>query len=241
MSMSAQAKVLRALQENKITRVGGDKEISVNVRIVAATNKDILKMVSEHKFREDLYHRLAVILMHVPSLDERKDDIPLLSEIFVSEICDDYSVKPKVIEPDAINELVKLDWSGNIRELHNVIERLVILSDEKITGDDVRTFVVPKNAANAHLRNGANGTNGAANGTVVGEVARNNGFNFEEFSKFQTFKDHMEKSFLEHKLQKNNWNVSKTAEEIDIQRSHLYNKIEKYDLKRVKEMSKAET
>ncbi len=247
MSMSAQAKVLRALQENKITRVGGDKEIAVNVRIVAATNKDILKMISEHKFREDLYHRLAVILMHVPSLDERKDDIPLLSEIFVSEICDDYSVKPKAIEPDAIKELMNLDWSGNIRELHNVIERLVILSDEKITGEDVRMFVVPKNAAQAHKMNGmnggANGTNGAANAAVVGEVARTNEtpMAFEKFSKFQEFKDHMEKSFLEHKLQKNNWNVSKTAEEIDIQRSHLYNKIEKYDLKRIKEMSKAET
>ncbi len=213
MSLPAQAKVLRALQENRITRVGGDKEIAVNVRIVAATNKDLTKMIREHKFREDLYHRIAVILMHVPSLDERKEDIPLLAEIFTGEICTEYAVKPKTITKKALNELKALPWSGNIRELHNVIERLVILSDEQITDTDVHAYVKPGNRSSSDKT-----------GTM----------DFERYSKFQEFKDYAEKSFLEHKLKKNSWNVSKTAEEVDIQRSHLYSKMEKYNLKREK-------
>lgn len=141
MSLSAQAKVLRALQENRIVRVGGDKEISVNVRVVAATNKNLRAEISKGKFREDLYHRLAVILIRVPSLDERREDIPLLVQHFNAMVCKEYGIKAKDVEPGAIKELQKLPWTGNIRELRNVVERLVILSEDKIMKDHVREFV----------------------------------------------------------------------------------------------------
>jgi DNA-binding NtrC family response regulator len=144
MSLSAQAKVLRALQEGKITRVGADKDINVDVRVVAATNKDLLKEVEEKNFRLDLYHRLSVIMIHVPSLNERREDIPLLVSNFLEEICEDYGVAPKDIQPDALSALRDYNWTGNIRELRNVVERLVILSGKSITLDDVKTYVLPK-------------------------------------------------------------------------------------------------
>lgn len=144
MSLSAQAKVLRALQEGKITRVGGDKEINVDVRVIAATNKDLLKEVEAKNFRLDLYHRLSVILIHVPSLNERRDDIPLLVNRFLQDICTDYGVAKKAIEPDAIKLLQDYNWTGNIRELRNVVERLVILSGKSITKEDVTSYVLPK-------------------------------------------------------------------------------------------------
>ena len=141
MSLSAQAKVLRALQESRIVRVGGDKEISVDVRVIAATNKDLRAEISKGKFREDLYHRLAVILIKVPNLSERINDIPLLAHHFNKMICLEYGIQEKSIQPSAIKELQKLPWTGNIRELRNVMERLVILSDEEITKDHVKVFV----------------------------------------------------------------------------------------------------
>jgi DNA-binding NtrC family response regulator len=208
MSLSAQAKVLRALQENRIARVGGDKDIIVDVRVVAATNKDLLKEIEEGRFRMDLYHRLSVIIIHVPTLNERADDIPVLAEKFVKEICEDYGVSKKVITPKALEELKNMKWKGNIRELRNVIERLIILTDLKITDEDVKLFVT-----NIHAKN------------TPTDI-------FEQFDKFQDFKEHMERLFIEHMLKKYNWNVSKTAEVLDIQRSHLYNKIEKFDLRR---------
>jgi two-component system nitrogen regulation response regulator NtrX len=140
MSLSAQAKVLRALQENKITRVGGEKEISVFPRVVAATNKDLKKEIEKGNFREDLYHRLSVIVIEVPSLNERVSDIPLLAESFLKEICQDYGMPLKAFSPEALKELQKINWTGNIRELRNVVERLIILSDKKITDKDVKTF-----------------------------------------------------------------------------------------------------
>lgn len=141
MSLSAQAKVLRALQEGKITRVGGDKEISVDVRVVAATNKDLLKEVEEKNFRLDLYHRLGVILIHVPSLNERRDDIPLLVEKFLDDIAVEYGQAKKGIDKKALETLKSHDWTGNIRELRNVVERLVILSGKEITAADVSAYV----------------------------------------------------------------------------------------------------
>jgi len=141
MSLSAQAKVLRSLQENKITRVGGDKDISVNVRVFAATNKDLKAQIAKNEFREDLYHRLSVILIHVPSLNERKDDIPLLAAHFLSQVCTDQGLPEKSISKKAIAELQKLNWTGNIRELRNVIERLVILGGDEISDKDVKAFV----------------------------------------------------------------------------------------------------
>jgi len=144
MSLNAQAKVLRALQEGKITRVGADKDINVDVRVIAATNKDLLKEVEEKRFRLDLYHRLSVILIHVPSLNERKDDIPLLVERFLADICNEYGVAKKGIDEDAIKLLQEYNWTGNIRELRNVVERLIILSGKTISSEDVKAYVVPK-------------------------------------------------------------------------------------------------
>ena len=144
MSLNAQAKVLRALQEGKITRVGADKDINVDVRVIAATNKDLLKEVEEKRFRLDLYHRLSVIIIHVPSLNERKDDIPLLVDRFLSDICSEYGVAKKSIDDDALKLLQDYNWTGNIRELRNVVERLIILSGKTISTEDVRSYVVPK-------------------------------------------------------------------------------------------------
>ena len=141
MSLSAQAKVLRALQESKITRVGGDKEIKVDVRVVAATNKDLRIEIKKGRFREDLYHRLAVIIIQVPALNERKEDIPLLVNHFLQNICDEYGCPKKKIDAAALKELQKINWTGNIRELRNVVERLIILSKEAISKTDVITYV----------------------------------------------------------------------------------------------------
>jgi len=141
MSLSAQAKVLRALQEGKITRVGGEKEISVDVRVIAATNKDLLKEVTEKNFRLDLYHRLSVILIHVPSLNHRRDDIPLLVEKFLTDIAEEYGQSKKSIHLKAMEALQKHDWTGNIRELRNVVERLIILSGKEIVVGDIDAYV----------------------------------------------------------------------------------------------------
>ncbi|WP_411275249.1 sigma-54-dependent transcriptional regulator [Daejeonella sp.] len=215
MSLSAQAKVLRALQENKVTRVGGEKEIDVDVRVIAATNKDLQKEIEAGNFRMDLYHRLSVILIHVPHLTERKDDIPLIAQNFCTEICDDYGMPVKTINEAAMEALQAMPWTGNIRELRNMIERLIILSDKVITDRDVRTFANPSSAAPV-LENGEAGAS----------------TNFDKFTNFQEYKDFAERDYIKYKLEKNNWNVSKTADDIDIQRSHLYSKIEKYGLKR---------
>jgi DNA-binding NtrC family response regulator len=142
MSLDAQAKMLRALQEGKITRVGGDNEIKINVRVIAATNKDLLKEVEQKKFRIDLYHRLGVILMHVPSLNNRKEDIPLLTEHFLYHIALEYNQPTKTIEPDAMQLLTKHNWTGNIRELKNAVERLIILADNVITKKDIETYIL---------------------------------------------------------------------------------------------------
>lgn len=140
MSLSAQSKVLRALQENKITRVGGEKEIEVNVRIIAATNKNLQQEIAENRFREDLYHRLSVILITVPPLNERKEDIPILADYFIKQICEEYGISPKNIQKEAIEEMKKREWTGNIRELKNIIERLIILSKKEIIKEDMINF-----------------------------------------------------------------------------------------------------
>lgn len=143
MSLSAQAKVLRALQENIITRVGGDKAIKVDVRVVAATNKNLSEEIENGRFREDLYHRLSVILIHVPDLNDRVEDIPLLADHFVKQICAEYGMPLKKLNTAAIAELQKIRWTGNIREFRNVIERLIILCDKEITATDIITFAAP--------------------------------------------------------------------------------------------------
>lgn len=148
MSLSAQAKVLRALQENKITRVGGEKEISVDVRIIAATNKNLQLEIEKGNFREDLYHRLSVILIHVPSLNDRSDDIPALAMHFLELICSDYGIPLKQISKEALNLLQQMNWSGNIREFRNVIERLIILTDKEISKNDVELYALPNKKNN---------------------------------------------------------------------------------------------
>jgi DNA-binding NtrC family response regulator len=208
MSMAAQSKVLRAIQEGKITRVGGDKEIKVDVRIVAATNKNLLQEIEESNFRMDLYHRLSVILIHVPKLNDRVDDIPLIANSFLGEICAENGLALKEFTPDAFEALKEVNWTGNIRELRNVIERLVILTGDAITGDDVYIY-----------------SNPAQRGSDPFGVV-------DSYQKLQEFRDWAEKVFIERKLIGNGWNVAKTAQEIDIQRSHLYNKITKYELSR---------
>ncbi|HAL83372.1 MAG TPA: Fis family transcriptional regulator [Mucilaginibacter sp.] len=214
MSQSTQAKVLRALQENKITRVGGEKEIEVDVRVVAATNKDLLKEIENGNFRLDLYHRLSVILIHVPPLTDRKDDIALLTQNFLDEICNDYGMPVKKISDAALEALKLLPWTGNIRELRNMVERLIILSDRTITDADVRAFANPSSPS------------AAGNGNSPAQT------DYDRFANFQEYKDFAEREYIKFKLEKNSWNVSKTADDIDIQRSHLYSKIEKFGLKR---------
>ena len=140
MSLSAQAKVLRALQENKIVRVGGEKEIKINVRILAATNKDLRKEIAQGNFREDLYHRLNVIPIYVPALAERREDIPLLAEKFLKDIADEYGDQPKTFKEDALEHLKSLPWTGNVRELRNVVERLVIMCGQEIAIDEVKLY-----------------------------------------------------------------------------------------------------
>ncbi|WP_299284881.1 sigma-54 dependent transcriptional regulator [uncultured Mucilaginibacter sp.] len=214
MSLSAQAKVLRALQESKITRVGGEKEIDVDVRVVAATNKDLLKEIEAGNFRMDLYHRLSVILIHVPPLSDRRDDIPLLTKSFLEEVCTDYGMPVKKVSDAGMEALKALPWTGNIRELRNMIERLIILSDKTITDLDVKAFANPSAPV------------------TVGHQAISAQPDFDNFKSFQEYKDFAEREYIKFKLEKNGWNVSKTADDIDIQRSHLYSKIEKFGLKR---------
>ncbi len=208
MSLSAQAKVLRALQENKITKVGGDKEEKVDVRVVAATNKDLLKEVEENRFRMDLYHRLSVILIHVPSLNDRKDDIPVLADHFLNEICGDYGIPVKKIENDALESLQSRNWTGNVRELRNVVERLVIMSEKTITKQDVIDYSGPSTKA------------------------ENKGIDFDKFANLQQLNDYVERSFIENKLDKNSWNTSKTADDIGMSKKALEEKLESLGLKK---------
>ena len=142
MSLSAQAKVLRALQENKISRVGSDKDIKVDVRVVAATNKDLSKEISKGRFREDLYHRLAVILIDVPALNDRRDDIPELIEFFSKQIAEEQGTAIKIFSPQAIKMLQEYDWTGNIREFRNVVERLIILGEKEVSANDIKLFAI---------------------------------------------------------------------------------------------------
>ena len=142
MSLAAQAKVLRVLQEKKLSRVGSDKDITVDVRVLAATNKNLKEEIAKNRFREDLYHRLSVIVINVPTLDERKDDIPLLVEHFIGQICAETGMQQREIDPDAMKLLVEKSWTGNIRELRNVVERLLILSGSRITAEDVKAYVL---------------------------------------------------------------------------------------------------
>jgi len=206
MSLSAQAKVLRALQESKITRVGGDKELTVDVRVVAATNKNLMKAIDRGEFRMDLYHRLSVMVMHLPSLNERSDDIPMLVDHFIEAICDNYGKPAPKITKAGYNALKTTDWTGNIRELRNVVERLVILCPEKIDGKDVEEY--------------ANKSTGQANLINV----------FKQFDDFEGFQSDMEMRFLQYNLEKYEWNTGKTAKQLSMKEDDLKLLIKRFNL-----------
>ncbi len=211
MSMDAQAKVLRALQENKIVRVGGTKAIPVDVRVLAATNKNLQDEIRAGNFREDLYHRVNVIPIHVPPIRERKEDITLIAKWYLEKLGkNDILFSGKKFTAEALVELKNHSWSGNVRELQNVIERMALLTEgSEIEKSDINRF-------------------------VSGEIERKEVLNemVNRSTSFQEFKEEAEKYFLLRKLEDNNWNVSQTAEEIDIQRSHIYNKMKKYNIER---------
>lgn len=205
MSLSAQAKVLRALQENTITKVGGEKDIKVNVRIVAATNKDLQKEIEAGRFRMDLYHRLSVIEIKVPSLNDRKDDIPLIAKYFLQEICNEYAMPEKEIEDDALELLKARNWTGNIRELRNIVERLIIMSGKTITSADVKDYV---------------NTFSVSTG----------GIDFNKFDSLDQFTDYMKRMFIENFLEKEHWQISKTAERLHVSKDDLNELMTNYGL-----------
>jgi DNA-binding NtrC family response regulator len=207
MSPQAQAKVLRAIEDGKIERVGGGKKIDVDVRIISATNKELLEEISREHFREDLYHRLNVIPINVPPLRERKEDILILAEAFSQQITKRYKKLPVKFLDDAIKLLQEMSWSGNVRELRNIIERIIIIIDKReITKSDIELLLKPGQATMDDI--------------------------IDESNSFQEFKEKAERAFILKQLNENNWNISKTAELLDIQRSHLYNKMKKYGIEK---------
>jgi two-component system, NtrC family, nitrogen regulation response regulator NtrX len=207
MSLAAQAKVLRALEEGKVERVGGSKTIAVDVRVIAATNKNLPEEIKKGTFREDLYHRLNVIPISVPPLRDRKEDIPILVNAFVEETCARNGIAPKKITPRAMESFKSQDWRGNVRELRNIVERLIIMSPgAAIDMADLELLSFsPKETVD----------------TIV-----------QSSESFQDFKERAEVMFIKHQLKLHNWNVSKTAEVMEMERSHLYTKIKKYGLER---------
>ncbi|MGY8778913.1 MAG: sigma-54-dependent transcriptional regulator [Longimicrobiales bacterium] len=209
MSRDAQAKVLRALEQGVITRVGGSKAIQVDVRVIAATNKELERQIDEGDFREDLYYRLNVVPIHVPPLRERRDDIPMLIQHFTDIMTLREGMSPRSFETAAIDRLQALSWPGNVRELRNTVERLLILS----TGDSVRSEDVELLAAGR-----------SAGGGVGGELLSTDNFS--------DFKEGAERAYILQKLRENDWNVAETARRIDMPRSNLYKKIERYGLVR---------
>jgi two-component system, NtrC family, nitrogen regulation response regulator NtrX len=207
MSLQAQAKVLRAIEEGKIERVGGNSKIEVNVRIISATNKNLLEEINKGNFREDLFHRLNVIPIYIPALRERRDDIPMLIEHFSKIICEKNKFPQKTYTEAALKTLQSLQWKGNVRELRNVVERIVIMiSKTEINEKDVSIFIQSASSNNDDLLNISNS--------------------------FQEFKEKAEKAFIIKQLNANNWNISKTADVLGIQRSHLYNKLKKYEIEK---------
>jgi len=208
MSLTAQSKVLRALELGEVARVGGARTIRVDVRVLAATNKNIQKEVREGNFREDLFYRLNVVPMEVPSLQERKDDVPLLARHFMERYCRENGIPLRSLSREVLDRLTDHSWPGNVRELRNTIERIAILADS----DTIRLEDLPPL--------GVGGVDRAGEDFDTGNAT------------FQEFKDHAEKMYLQRKLDENNWSVARTARELGMQRSNIYKKIEKYDLRR---------
>ena len=209
MSLQAQAKVLRAIEDGKIERVGGGKKIEVDVRLIAATNKNLQTEIEKENFREDLFHRLNVIPIHIPPLRERVEDIPILVEHFSSDITAKHKKRPTKFSNDAIRVLQNQHWSGNVRELRNIVERIIIIVDKiEITANDIDFLFM--------------GTQSSVDNLI------------DTSNSFQEFKERAERAFILKQLRDNDWNISKTAEILDIQRSHLYNKMKKYEIEKDK-------
>ncbi|MCC6774080.1 MAG: sigma-54-dependent Fis family transcriptional regulator [Gemmatimonadaceae bacterium] len=209
MSPSAQAKVLRVLQDGEITRIGGSKRIQVDVRVLAATNKDLQEEIAAGRFREDLFYRLNVVPLHVPPLRERRDDIPLLAQYFSDQLSRREGAPVRELDASAVEALTQMEWHGNVRELRNTIERLLILaSGPRVTSADVARLTGARHADSASL------------GSLL------------DIATFEAFKDAAERAFLLHKLREFEWNVSETARALDMPRSNLYKKIERYSLER---------
>src|SRR5437764_3988432 len=209
MSLAAQAKVLRVLQDNVITRIGGAKPISVDVRVIAATNKTLENEIAAGKFREDLYYRLNVVPIHVPPIRERREDIPMLAQYFASTLSAREGIPPRSFTPDALERLSSLDWPGNVRELRNTVERLLILAPEsQISARDIDRLAGQRALDDAGLAT------------------------LTQCRTFEEFKDAAERAFLLNKLREFDWNVSETARAVEMPRSNLYKKIERYSLSR---------
>ena len=207
MSPQAQAKVLRVIEDGKLERVGGAKKIEVDVRIISATNKNLIEEISKEKFREDLYHRLNVIPINIPPLRERMEDIPILVNHFSNEVTTKYKKPPVSFDDESIKFLQSMQWTGNVRELRNAVERIIIITDKRqITKKNVESLFVIGKANFIDL--------------------------IDQSNSFQEFKEKAERAFILKQLKANDWNVSKTAEILDIQRSHLYNKMKKYEIER---------
>ncbi len=213
MPLAAQAKVLRVIEEGKIRRVGGEKDISVNVRILAATNKDLPAEIQAGRFREDLYHRLSVVVIEIPPLRERVEDIPLLAQAFLDEVLAEYKLPPKKFTVAALEALKRLPWPGNVRELRNAVERLVIFSGPEITADDVRNFVVPARRAHNEEKSAA-------------PIVELEGKSLPEFL------DEMEREYLLYHLRQHGFNISKTAEALGMQRPNLHARMKRLGIRR---------
>jgi DNA-binding NtrC family response regulator len=213
MPLAAQAKVLRVIEEGKIRRVGGEKDIPVNVRLIAATNKDLPAEIEAGRFREDLYHRLSVVVIPMPPLRERVEDIPILAQAFLEEILLEYKLPPKIFTPAALEVLKRLPWPGNVRELRNAVERLVIFSGNEITAEDVRSFVVPGSPSREK-------SNTEAPSLPL------------EGKSLEAFLDEMEREYLLYHLRQHGFNVSKTAEALGMQRPNLHARMKRLGIRR---------
>ena len=213
MPLAAQAKVLRVIEEGKIRRVGGEKDIPVNVRLIAATNKDLPAEIEAGRFREDLYHRLSVVVISMPPLRERVEDIPILAQAFLGEILLEYKLPPKIFTPAALEVFKRLPWPGNVRELRNAVERLVIFSGNEITAEDVRSFVVPGSPSREK-------SNTEAPSLPL------------EGKSLEAFLDEMEREYLLYHLRQHGFNVSKTAEALGMQRPNLHARMKRLGIRR---------
>jgi DNA-binding NtrC family response regulator len=207
MSLPAQAKVLRILEEGKVERVGGNRVIEVDVRVIAATNKNLDQEIKKGKFREDLFHRLNVIPIHMPPLRERLEDLPILVNAFIQDTCEQNGFAQKRISPQALQQLARMQWNGNVRELRNAIERLVILAPgATIEADDLHVI-------------------GSSQRSALDDIIGTS-------KTFQEFKDKSEAAFIKHQLEIHHWNISQTADALEMERSHLYTKLKKYGLEK---------